>query len=176
MKEKLQDWWNNNEPDENLIYKDGLDKQCMFVRDALMGCLLFELCYPCEELKVMSHDERLKIYKSFVPYVIGTHNSKSVKLPVMEIDLTKFGVKIILRYNFYDWCLSIESKKDVECDFMGLITDHKGYFEGFPKNRIYDKYSENNKRNFSVVLNDDYQVYTFIYLIKHWLEMSKENE
>ena len=36
MRKNLNDWWLNNIPDENLIYKDGLKKQCSFVRDKLM--------------------------------------------------------------------------------------------------------------------------------------------
>lgn len=36
MREKLNDWWSNNKPDENLIYKNGLTEQCVFVRDKLM--------------------------------------------------------------------------------------------------------------------------------------------
>ena len=39
MREKLNDWWSNNKPDENLIYKNGLTEQCVFVRDKLMGNL-----------------------------------------------------------------------------------------------------------------------------------------
>ena len=175
MKENLQTWMADNEPDETLIYGNGLSRQCVFVRDDLMLGLFFELCHPQKEMQALSFDKRTEVYDSFVPNVIGTHISKSVKLPVMEIDLTKFGVKIILRYNFYDWCLSVESVKDVECDFLDLITDKEGCFEGFPQNRIYEGYSENNKRNFSVVLNNKYQVFMFVYILKLWLERSKEN-
>lgn len=87
----------------------------------------------------------------------------------MEMDLSRIGLKIILRCNFYDWCISVESDDDVECDFMGLITDPKGYFEGFPTNRIYDNYSLQNNKNFSVVLNNKYQVYTFVFLLRNWV-------
>lgn len=175
MKENLQTWMADNEPNETLIYRNGFSKQCIFVRDVLMFGLFFELCSPHKEMQSMSFDKRSKVYDSFVPNVIGTHTSKSVKLPVMEIDLAKFGVKIILRYNFYDWCLSVESVKDVECDFLDLITDKEGCFEGFPQDRIYAGYSESNKRNFSVVLKDKYQVYMFVYILKHWIERSKGN-
>lgn len=172
MKENLQTWMSDNVPDETLIYRDGLTKQCIFVRDVLMFDLFFELCYPNKEMQAIAYDKRSKIYDSFIPFVVGTHTSKSVKLPVMEIDLAKLGVKIILRYNFYDWCVSVESVKDVECDFLDLITDKKGCFEGFPENRIYDKYSESNKRNFSAVFNNKYQVFVFLYILKCWIETS----
>ena len=167
MREKLNDWWSNNEPDENLIYKNGLSEQCVFVRDKLMGDLFLYIATDYLKYKSFS-DERSEILDKFMPYVIGTHRSKSVLLPVMEMNLSKIGLKIILRNNFYDWCISVESENDIDCDFMGLITDQKGYFEGFPSDRIYEIYSETNKKKFSVVLNNKYEVFTFVFLLKNW--------
>ena len=166
MKEKLDYWMRNNVPASNLIYKDGLTNQCHFVIN-LMEKLFLNVAsdYDSE----LDYDKRLKIIEDFVPSVIGVHRSKSVLLPVMEIDLPKIGLKVVLRCNFYDWCLSVESQKDIECDFMGLLTNEKGYFEGFPEDRIYEKYSETNKKNFSICLRDEYQVYTFIFLIRNFL-------
>lgn len=168
MKENLNDWWSNNEPDENLIYKDGLRDQCLFVRDTLMNNMFIKIATDYLKYDVFS-DERSAIFNSFVPSVIGTHYSKSVLLPVMEMDLSKIGLKIVLRYNFYDWCISVESKDEINCDFMGLITNEKGYFEGFPKDRIYDNYSSQNNKNFSVVLRSKYDVYTFMFLLKNYV-------
>lgn len=167
MREKLNDWWSNNKPDENLIYKNGLAEQCVFVRDMLMENLFLRIASDYSSEKTF--DERSEILDNFIPSVIGTHRSKSVLLPVMEMDLSKIGLKIVLRYNFYDWCISVESENEVDCDFMGLITDHKGYFEGFPTDRIYENYSETNKKKFSVVLDNKYQVYTFVYLLRNWV-------
>lgn len=174
MRENLNDWCSNNKPDENLIYKDGLKHQCIFVRDKLMMNMFLDVA--TDYFKYKSFDERSAILKSFVPYVIGTHRSKSVLLPVMEMDLSKIGLKIVLRYNFYDWCISVESENDIECDFMGLITYDKGYFEGFPSDRIYENYTSWNKKNFSLVLNNDYEVYVFMFLLKNYvMNKSKSN-
>lgn len=165
MREMLTDWWRNNIPDENLIYKDGLKTQCLFARRLMRDLFLdYETNYSTKEW-----DEQSRILDEFEPAVIGSHHSKSVKLPVMEICLPKSGVKIILRYNFYDWCISIESDKEIDCDFMGLITEQKGHFEGFPSERIYERYSDNNKKCFNVVLNNDYEVYTFVFLLRNWV-------
>lgn len=168
MKEKLNDWWSNNEPNKNLIYKDGLREQCLFVRDTLMLNMFVEIATDYLKYESFS-DEHSAIFESFVPYVIGTHYSKSVLLPVMEMDLSKIGLKIVLRYNFYDWCISVESENEINCDFMGLITNQKGYFEGFPKDRIYDIYSSQNNKNFSVVLNNEYEVYVFMFLLRNYV-------
>lgn len=167
MRENIRDWLKNNKPADNLIYKDGLYDQCNFVENNLMQNLFLYVASDYDS--DMEFDERCKIIKNFIPSVIGTHRSKSVLLPVMEMDLSKIGLKVVLRYNFYDWCISVESQKDIECDFMGLITDEKGYFEGFPQDRIYEKYSEMNKKNFSLCIRDWYQVYTFMFLLRNFL-------
>lgn len=73
--------------------------------------------------------------------------------------------KLISELN--DWCVSVESENEIDCDFMGLITDQKGYFEGFPSDRIYEIYSKTNNKKFSVVLDNKYQVYTFMYLLRN---------
>lgn len=168
MKERLNDWWSNNEPNENLIYKDELREQCLFVRDTLMKPLFLSIATDYDSYKDYVN-EKCDISRSFIPWVIGTHRSKSVLLPVMEMDLSSIGLKIILRNNFYDWCISVESKKDVDCDFMGLITDREGFYEGFPEDRIYPAYSESNKKKFSLCVGNEYQVYTFIFLIRNWV-------
>lgn len=174
MRVKINEWWSNNKPDEKLIYKDGLVEQCLFVRDTLMLNLFIDIA--TDYLKYGDYsDERNEIYHNFVPLVIGTHYSKSVKLPVMEMDMSKIGLNIILRYNFYDWCISVESNDEVNCDFMGLVTGQKGYFEGFPTDRIYDNYSSQNNKQFSVVLNNKYQVYTFMFLLRNWV-MNKNKQ
>lgn len=174
MRVKINEWWSNNEPDEKLIYKDGLAEQCLFVRDTLMLNLFIDIA--TDYLKYGDYsDESNEIYHNFVPLVIGTHYSKSVKLPVMEMDMSKIGLNIILRYNFYDWCISVESNDEVNCDFMGLVTGQKGYFEGFPTDIIYDNYSSQNNKQFSVVLNNKYQVYTFMFLLRNWV-MNKNKQ
>lgn len=43
MRVKINEWWSNNEPDEKLIYKDGLAEQCLFVRDTLMLNLFIDI-------------------------------------------------------------------------------------------------------------------------------------
>ena len=166
MREKINDWRMKNIPADNLIYKDGLKDQCLFVINT-MNDLFLNIETDLDT--VHDFDKKREIINNFTPYVIGTHMSKSVLLPVMEINLSKLGVKIILRYNFYDWCISIESEKEINCDFMGLITDTKGYYEGFPSDRIYEKYSETNNKKFSLCLSDKYDVYVFMFLLRNFL-------
>ena len=75
MREKINEWWSNNKPDEKLIYKDGLADQCLFVRDTLMKNLFTVIATDYLKYKDFS-DERSEIFHNFVPSVIGTHYSK----------------------------------------------------------------------------------------------------
>lgn len=89
-------WIRVNEPSKDLIYGNGLGKQVVFVRDVIGSRLFYKL--------------RDKKDKCIETYAIGTHRSKSVLLPVMEIQLKKYGINLIFRYNFYDWCVSVGKK------------------------------------------------------------------
>lgn len=152
-------WIRVNSPDERLLYKDGLGSQVCLVRDTIMRNMFY------------SGEFNSGRYKEFQPKVISTHCSKSVLLPVMEIDLREYGIKITLRNNFYNWNLSVESDIDVVYDHKGTIDDGAfGYCfcEGFPANKRFGKYEE-NKKNFTVCITGDYQLYTFMYLLKDWL-------
>lgn len=155
-------WIRVNEPDEKLIYKDGQCKQVCMVRDNIMYGIFYEGKY-----------ERQK-YDKFQPLVIGTHFSKSVLLPVMMMNLGEYGVKIILRNNFYDWNMSVVSDKELNFDFMDTFSDEGTYCccQGFPEKYIFGKYEE-NKKNFTVCVNDDYRLYTFMWLLKRYLKVNK---
>ncbi len=118
-------WMRVNNPDEKLIYAKGLGNQVHFVCDVL--CSLLRSTY--EE------------WRDNPPWVISTHYSKSVKLPVYQIDLEKYGIEMVLRYNFYDWKISVKSDMPLDFDFMGLFNPTEEisylYCEGFPMDKVY---------------------------------------
>lgn len=155
-------WIRVNKPDDNLIYKDGLGQQVCFVRDTLCN-LLFSDYNEKENNPVM---------------VISTHTSKSVLLPVYQINLPS-GIEIILRNNFYDWKVSITSKEPIRCDFMGLFDMDQiipaTYCEGFPENKVYPSYSDNHS-NFTCEIRTDYDLYTFMFLLTDYLYVQESKE
>lgn len=156
-------WIRVNQPDDNLIYKKGQGDQVCFLRDKIMRNMFYEL---------LNKKYDYKEYEAFQPKVIGTHYSKSVLLPVMEIDLPTYKFKMIFRDNFYNWNISIESEQEVIFDHKGLINDeayHYCYCEGFPKDKIYGKYQE-SKNRFTICIDSDYQLYVFLFLLKDWLK------
>jgi hypothetical protein len=150
-------WVRVNKPNDNLIYKDGLAEQVCFVRDTLGGRLLGNY-FESERNPIM---------------VISTHTSKSVLLPVYQITLPKHGIEIILRYNFYDWKISIASEEPIECDFMGLFDEKQRipaiYCEGFPYDKVYGSYAENHSK-FTFEIGTNYDLYTLMFLLKKCLE------
>lgn len=149
-------WMRVNEPRKELIFAKGLSEQVCLVRD-----MLCSLLHP-------SYEE----WYSNPPMVISTHCSKSVKLPVFQIKLEKYGIEIILRYNFYDWKVSVNSEKPLDFDFMGLFDENKEilsvYCEGFPLDKVYGSYKK-NKSKFTIKISSHYNLYTFFYLLKNHL-------
>jgi hypothetical protein len=93
--------------------------------------------------------------------------SKSITLPVYKIEI--YGVIFILRNNFYNWMLSVESNKPVVIpngfDF-GDTTEQvlSCYCEGFEKEWVYQPYSENNKK-FTICIHNDYELYCFLKVV-----------
>ena len=154
-------WIRVNEPDKKLIYAKGLGNQVCFVRDVL-----------CEML--------MPTYEDFInnqPMVISTHYSKSVKLPVYQINMEKYGIEMVLRYNFYDWKISVKSDKPLNFDYMGLFDPNEEisdlYCEGFPKNKVYGSYEQNHSQ-FTIEIGSRYNLYTFVFLLKNYLGIKKD--
>lgn len=150
-------WVRVNEPAESLIYGQRLGTQVCFVRDTL-GELFFKTWEEAEKNP---------------PMVISTHMSKSVTLPVYQIYLKKYNVRITLRYNFYNWIISINSERPLDFDYMGLfdakeVISHC-YCEGFPKCEVYGCYADDHSK-FTIDIASYYKVYTFFYLLNNYLE------
>ena len=155
-------WIRVNKPDENLIYAKGLGDQVCFVRDRL--CHLLRSTY--EE------------WRDNPPLVISTHYSKSVKLPVFQINLEKYGIEMVLRYNFYDWKISMNSDKSLYFAYMGLFNPTEEisylYCEGFPRDKVYGSYEQSHSQ-FTIEIGSHYDLYTFIFLLKNYLGIKRQD-
>ena len=150
-------WRRVNEPRQTLIYRTAQSEQVCFVRDVLSDRLVFA------DLGWDEHDE---------PMVISHHYSKSVKLPVFQITREDLGIEFVLRCNIYDWKISVKSKEPLNFDFMGLFDPKKVidsvYCEGFPKDKIYGSYEQNNSQ-FTIEIGSEYNVYAFFFLLRNYL-------
>lgn len=161
---QLSEWANAHEPAEDLIYKNGYWDQIVFVRDTIAGLL------------AKTHKEYHTIQASMK--AISAHTSKSVRLPVFWVELAD-GTAFTMRYNFYNWKVSVESPRDVEADFMGLFNPsecvHEAYCEGFPRELVYGPYAE-NKRQFTIELPPgNCHIFTFFWIFAHQV-LGKQNK
>jgi hypothetical protein len=113
-------------------------------------------------------------FKSNPVLVISTHRSKSIVLPVYQINYK--GIKMIIRNNFYDWKVTVDSKVQLNFDMMSLFNIKKRInstlCEGFKYNQVFDSY-ENNKNKFTFEIEDQYKLYTFMYLLKNYINNSQ---
>ena len=147
----LLSWSRVNYPDDNMLYKDSYWNQIMFVRDKLPYLLA----------------EGYEDFKKITINVMGTHTSKSIVLPVYEMTIPRVGMKLIMRNNFYDWKVSVISEEEVDIKPGDLFRDreiHKVYCEGFKQEYVFGRYSD-NKKQFTVELDDDSKLVIFLYLI-----------
>lgn len=138
-------------------YSEAFWSQVMFVRDKVSG--LFARTY--EE------------YRDLVD-VVSTHCSRSVTCPVYFIDLPKDGVRIWMRYNFYNWNVSVESERPITCDFLDTFEDDGTYCfcEGMTDKK-FGTHKENNKK-FTVCIDTDYELYTFFKTFRKFFGIKKE--
>jgi hypothetical protein len=169
----LQTWASANKPVDDLLYKGGYWQQIMFVRDTIAGMVGAGLRY--EAYKEMD-----------IAKVISTHYSKSVLLPVYLLDRPDIGLQFVLRYNYYNWKLSVISKTPIEADFDGLFyttppvePDYTGdslhpvYFEGFPNDLIFGYYATSDKTKWSAEIPTHEGLWATVFLIMKSLGVIK---
>ncbi|NFT08793.1 hypothetical protein FDF26_17425 [Clostridium botulinum] len=153
----LLTWMRVYEPKNEMCYKKGYWNQAVFVRD---------------EINKMFYS-KYEDYKANPVKVISTHRSKSIILPVYYIFLEEYNTKIIMRNNFYDWKISIDSKYSItgiDEFFKEKEPVNPIYCEGFEESQVYGMYKENNK-HFTIELSSNYyEVYIFFYMLKKSLK------
>lgn len=162
MKQHLLYWVREDEIDDNLIFKKAAERQEIFLRD--------EICTNL--LRVPA-------------FVVSTHYSKSVELPVYAFTMRN-GIKVICRENFYGWKLSVElpgERPYAEILPEDIISEgYKGkripscYFEGFEEKWCHCSYRPDVKqRKFSIGIYNDYKFYMAMYFLNHLYEPIKFN-
>ena len=147
-------WMQQNEPGDEMIWKGSTGKQLEIMRK--IGSFITK--------------ERDQVQ------VINEHHSKSIRLPVYYIK--HLDLQLILRNNFYNWKLSVICNSPIEADFTKLFhttppiePNYTGnelascYFEGFPKDLIFNYYEESDKKTWSACINADEDLWVTIYLI-----------
>ena len=155
----LYTWWMENEINDKMLWKKAARNQMHFVDD-LNGLMQNRL----------QGDDRTPVQ------VISEHTSKSILLPVYLLE--RGDLKIILRENFMNWKISVICSRTIDANFDGLFhttppidPDYTGdelwhgYFEGFPKDLIFDYFEKSDKKVWSARIHDDKILWTTVYLI-----------
>lgn len=150
--EELQKWAENNKPEETLLFKKEYYAQIKFVQGVIPRTL------------AKDYNDCIEIQKNI--RVISTHRSKSVTLPVFRVEL-KGGTAFTMRYNFYNWKISVSSPDVVKIDPTGIFDPNKHinavYCEGFPEQLVYGSYAE-NPLQFTIELPAGYyDIYNFFF-------------
>jgi len=152
----LQEWINDNNPDEKMLWKKSWSQQVCFVRDEIPDLL-------------STNNKDYQTIRDNIT-VISTHISKSIDLPVYCIKAN--GDKFILRDNFYDWKVSVETHNVHKIDFqkLGVIYNtskkiNKIYCEGFQDKWVYKSYEE-DKWKYTVEINDNFKLKLFFWLMQ----------
>ncbi len=151
----LNAWFLVNKHNQLLLYRRELSKQIYFIRDDLCNLLLNDY----------------ESWRDNPIMVVSSYYSKSVKLPVFQLNLKEYGMEIILSCNFDYWNISINSSFPIETDFVRYFSRLENIsYDEFPKDKVYGSYGQNNKQ-FSLSLASDYDLYTFFFLLKNYLNI-----
>ncbi|MFB5622471.1 MAG: hypothetical protein ACE5RH_00580 [Nitrosarchaeum sp.] len=158
---KLQEWINHNEPKNEMLWKDAFYDQVLFIRDKIPS--IFATSY-----------EEYELIKNNIE-VISTHTSKSILLPVYNIILPN-KISFTIRYNFYNWKVSVISPIELECDFGNICNIEENidgvYCEGFKNEWVFNSFLQ-NKKQFTIEIYDKYRLYTFLWIISNYMKERK---
>lgn len=152
---------NKPDPERKLFYENAFYKQINFI-----GEVICELLFPNYEDYINNR-----------PVVISTHYSKSICLPVYKIFVPKYNITFILRDNFYDWKVSVESETPLDINFMDLFKKDEiinpCYCEGFPSGTVYGSFNDCNSK-FTIELTSNYELFTFMYMLNYYMKNNKK--
>lgn len=109
------------------------------------------------EYQIKQFDAITLLRNNIEMHVVGAHTSKSISLPVVQVELPTNGTLVTIRDNFHDICVSVDAKFPVknDRDFASLFNTKAadGYYEGFPKSLVHGAY-EKDRQHFSACLGN----------------------
>lgn len=202
MRIPLQAWydeWLEEHRDTDLSYVSRNARgetslpQVHFVRDAIAPLLRADTLYDD-----LPREPPPRSDCRLTAWVIGEHRSKSVRLPVYSLERPDKDIRFVLRDNYFDWKLSVQSETPIDHELFPYLfhttppvePDYTGnalascYFEGFPEDLIFGYHAENPRR-WSASIGGDRALWTTILLClkslgvvrpKTWLTRASHQE
>jgi hypothetical protein len=161
LHEPIQKWAVAHEPKKEMYYYNGYWDQIMVVRDVLPSILFNDLDFEEAEKQIS---------------VISHHTSKSIHLPVYLVEIPSHGISLIMRNNFYDWKISVQSPEEIDVNFLNLFKEDEKisdlHCEGFHSEWVFPSYKE-NKKEFTIEIGDHYRLHTFLWILNDYLKKNK---
>ena len=152
----LLQWMRKQEIKDTMRWKDAAISQKVFVRDTLCGDLLHTPVF-----------------------VVSTHTSKSIKLPVYRFRIHN-GIIVTARDNFSGWVVSIKSPfavnlpKDLVSGWGRNYEDMKPcYCEGFKEDWVYPCVTENVRLS-TFCVDSNYALWTLMRELNQYEPVEKE--
>lgn len=151
----LLQWMRSSEIDDSMCWKNAAERQMCFVRDVL-----------CTDL--------LKV----PVFVVSTHTSKSILLPVYRFRLQN-GIIVTARENFYGWVVSIKSPFVVNLPEDLVHGDGENgdvthsYCEGFKEDWVYP-YGVKDVRLSTFRVESNYMLWALMRELNTYPEIKKD--
>jgi len=160
----LQQWTNENITDHNIATNKAW-LQTRFINNRLCGVLSTDY-----------EDWERNINNIFV---VATHQSAGITLPVYKIRLDNKTIFTLLGESDDRWVLSVDSPVDLDTDFMGLFDPEEQISRcnctRIPAGSLYGSYSESRKQ-FTVWIRNHYMMYTFFWIYADQVLGNKNKE
>lgn len=156
--ETITSWWRAHDVADEMRWKGAAGRQLGFVLDVLPRAW----CETGAEYRYHGEEGGA--------LVVATHTSKSILLPVYQIDIPRLGFVAMLRDNFHDWKVSLRAERPVAIDPAGLFdpADARSilgvYCEGFPDAWVFGPYARDPRR-FTASVRDEHRLYTLFHLL-----------
>ncbi len=77
--------------------------------------------------------------------VRGTHTSKGIILPVVEMKVPRLGISVFARHNFFDWAVTVDAEnslQQLDTHDLQFMRPETCYFEGFVMSGIAGKFQD----------------------------------
>lgn len=159
----LAAWWRAaaDTIPEAMYYRKAAADQVLFVRDRLPA------------VWANSSEEYDAHSDGCATRVVGTHRSKSIELPVYGLEISRLGLRVVLRDNFYDWNLVVDSDRPVVIDPTRLFPPNdlgSCFYQGFPAAWVEATPYAQSQTRFACYLENAYALHTFFHLVARALE------
>ena len=174
----LQAWLIENEFDDTYLYKKAWWNVYVFVRDIIFPLIVHSISdYTpvLDKYGLVDWNHEIE-YTNTIHSIIGSHYSKSLRHPVIQIKLPQ--IMLTFRCNFYDWEVMVDSQVPIYLPYPLILNDENThlYYQGIPEefiiHNIYD--AKTNNKKFCYQCDTNYQFYAFMIAICDSVKRAQE--